>query len=48
MFFMTSLFFMIWTALAYFRALELFRDTKPFQKIEAVREKIVEWFSGID
>ena len=47
LFFITGLLFILWLALAYFCALHIFQDTKPFQKIEAVREKFVEWFVSL-
>jgi len=46
-FFITSFFFILWIALAYFCALEIFRDTKPFQKLEAKREQIIAWFISL-
>src|SRR5699024_12450034 len=35
-FFVTSLFFIIWLALAYFCALQIFQNTKLFQKLEGM------------
>lgn len=47
LFFITSFFFIIWIALAYFCALEIFRDKRFFQKLEDMREKIVDWFISL-
>jgi len=47
LFFITGFLFILWLALAYFCALHIFQDTKPFQKLEAVRERIVEWFVSL-
>lgn len=46
-FFITGFFFISWIALAYFCALEIFRETKLFQKLEEVREEIIEWFISL-
>lgn len=46
-FFITGFFFISWIALAYFCALEIFRETKLFQKLEEVREGIIEWFISL-
>lgn len=43
----TGVMFMLFISGAYFFALEIFQETRLFQKLEDIREKIIDWFLAL-